>query len=406
MKKFFLTLSFIFNTIFGFTENLLRMELNGNGFVDETIVYFGSENNDTFLPTEDAVKLFSSLPGVPSLYTIIDSNNISINAMGVLDQDKTISLAIKSQTATNYEIKATDFTSFDITSGLYLEDLEENITINLRNTPNYQFSLPVGDIQNRFLLHFRPAVRFITTQAGCDDNDGKVTIVYNSNEIVDLIVKDQDDNLITYLYSFNGTIDIDSLTSGNYIVYVGFNNYSTVDYFTIPNSKKVTVFLNTSTTNTTTNDPIIFFANIVNGINHNWSFGDGTNINSTNLLNTVHVYENPGTYLITLNSSNGECVGSDSIIVNIDNFSGFFNKSKNQLTEILLGRSSVTIKFLNVPELRGDIKLFDIAGRCVKYYRDVSFSGSQTFDLTDVSSGNYIICIGTSITRMIHTLNP
>jgi hypothetical protein len=402
MKK--LLALFIFATANLVAENLLRIELQGNGFVDETVVYFDPGSSDNFVNTEDAVKLFSSAPGVPSIYTIENSQCLSINVKNELNADKIVALGIKSQAATSYSITAADFDSFEPSSNIFLQDVQEGLLIDLKSSNSYQFNLPVGDIQNRFNLLFNPAVKLYSTVLDCA-NQGTIEIEYPSNHLANIVLKDENNVTVTSLTGFNGFTTIGPVASGNYIANILTIGGTDVDYVTVSLGYSVDVYLNASSTFVPAGDPVIIYASVVNGTNHNWDFGDGTTISSTPLVNFVYTYNTPGTYTVKLNSSNGICTDEDSISIEVVNTTGFLASNKPGHVEMFLGRQSVLLSFAGASSARGDVKIYDMAGRLVKIIRDVPFTGSYSIDLSDVATGNYIITIGDELTRMIFTTN-
>ncbi|MDQ3190709.1 MAG: hypothetical protein M3Q58_03870, partial [Bacteroidota bacterium] len=61
--------------------NILKLSLVGNGYVDETVLNFDENFSFAFEPNIDAKKLFSFNTAVPSLVTIADSIDLSINCL-------------------------------------------------------------------------------------------------------------------------------------------------------------------------------------------------------------------------------------------------------------------------------------------------------------------------------------
>lgn len=136
----------------------------------------------------------------------------------------------------------------------------------------------------------------------------------------------------------------------------------------------------------------------------NWNFGDGIVVNSTTMLNTAHVYTQPAEYVVTLSSNNGVCETVDSINIQVISPSGFYNR-KVKSVDIILNKTEITFNFINVTEPKGDINFYDFTGRIAKRYNNVNFNGTQSFDITDLNMGNYIVTIGNHITKMICTIN-
>jgi hypothetical protein len=89
------------------------MEVQGNGFANEMAIYFDGTAADSYESNRDATLLYApSGSGVPNIYAIVDSTDLTINVMGQLNTDKMVQLGIKIQTPGSYNLVSTDMTSF------------------------------------------------------------------------------------------------------------------------------------------------------------------------------------------------------------------------------------------------------------------------------------------------------
>jgi len=132
-------------------ENLLVLQINGNGFSDKT--YFNINNNATFGFDNqyDAYKLFG-INEAPQLYSILPGKKLSINVFPHPTNIAYIPLGLRVGENTQYSINISENNMADSIS-LILEDLKEGISVSL-DSISYTFSAATTDNTNRFKLHF------------------------------------------------------------------------------------------------------------------------------------------------------------------------------------------------------------------------------------------------------------
>ncbi|HRG58601.1 MAG TPA: GEVED domain-containing protein, partial [Bacteroidia bacterium] len=259
--------------------DLLRLEVQGNGFKNETAIYFDATAEDNYNVNRDVRLIYTPVAGVPNIYSKVDNTPLNINVMGKLNTDKVVPLGLKIQTAGNYNIIATDMTSFAPSVIAYLEDTQAGTMTNLRYNSSYAVTLPAGQINNRFYIHFLPAIELNTFNETCSGNDGKLIINYPTTNTVDIIIKDENGNLVNTQNNFSGTVTINNLSSGNYIAEMTFgeapNTYTSYDYFTIANGNAVYANLSASSNivDINTNSTVYFTASTQSATNFNWNFG-------------------------------------------------------------------------------------------------------------------------------------
>jgi hypothetical protein len=213
--------------------DLLRMQLVGGAGADELVVYFNPEATNQFDQSFDVVKYLSETPGIPNIYTNIDTTKISINSLPSLTQDQVVPMGIVAKTAGNYQINVLDMAAIAPGAMLYLEDRNLNTFTNLRNVNNYNVTLPVGEHNGRFFLHFRPAVNVTVSNETCQQTDGAVTITNPSSEQQWTSTLVNANGQIV-AQSANSTVTFNGLNDGNYILTLtDASGYSTEQPITI-----------------------------------------------------------------------------------------------------------------------------------------------------------------------------
>lgn len=128
--------------------NLLRLEISGNGYTDETVIRFLDEATNNFDGDWDAQKLFGYVDEAANIYSYFGDQTYSINT---LPDMQSIGIGVTSGSALEFEISATEVN--DLTTVL-LEDLLTGSITNLMEN-SYTFTYDES-INERFIIHFSP----------------------------------------------------------------------------------------------------------------------------------------------------------------------------------------------------------------------------------------------------------
>jgi hypothetical protein len=135
----------------------LRLHVAGNGFADETHIFFKPEGNWGYDQMHDVYKWFSLLPEATEVWTVAnDQSVLSLNSIPPLDNNMvSVPMGFKCSVEGTYTITAENIGSFDAGTTIYLEDLATGAEwYDLVANPVYAFNAtPDGD-QNRFIVHF------------------------------------------------------------------------------------------------------------------------------------------------------------------------------------------------------------------------------------------------------------
>ncbi|MBN2175123.1 MAG: right-handed parallel beta-helix repeat-containing protein [Bacteroidales bacterium] len=136
-------------------ENLLKLNVAGNGFSDNTFIHFDENATDGFDNKYDGYKLMG-LDQAPQLYSNIGDKLIRMNVMKDLKNDRIIPIGLNVGAEAEYTITAYDLESFGSSANIYLEDKFEKTIVNLSEQTDYTFTASPSDNSDRFLLHFGP----------------------------------------------------------------------------------------------------------------------------------------------------------------------------------------------------------------------------------------------------------
>jgi len=135
------------------TENQIRITLTGNGYQDKTMIIFDEKASNDFDNQYDAWKI----PGIadaPQLYSYFNGNKLTVNALNLTMDELIIPVYFEAGKNGVFTLNANDISTFSSYQKVYLKDLKENITIDLKEINTYSFKANVTDNANRFELYF------------------------------------------------------------------------------------------------------------------------------------------------------------------------------------------------------------------------------------------------------------
>jgi len=139
----------------GMASNMLELDLEGNGFTDQTFIIFLNGSTENFDPDRDAIKLYSFNPQVPVLHTLTtDSTALAINALPPSSAPVVVKVHFETTVRGTFTLTAKFAESFDPKTEIVLEDRKINQTQDLKINPVYTFTAGQGDNPERFHLHF------------------------------------------------------------------------------------------------------------------------------------------------------------------------------------------------------------------------------------------------------------
>ena len=134
-------------------ENLLKLQVQGNGYSDETYIRFRPDATTGFDPEFDAYKLMG-LNEAPQVYSTIPGTKLSINSQPFAGINTLIPVSIQFGLSQHLTLMADNLGSFRNNNTILLEDKKLNVTQSLNTNPVYGFDYTSGENPDRFLLHF------------------------------------------------------------------------------------------------------------------------------------------------------------------------------------------------------------------------------------------------------------
>ncbi|MBN2894108.1 MAG: T9SS type A sorting domain-containing protein [Bacteroidales bacterium] len=179
--------------------DFIKLQTEVNEQKDQTLIRFLENSNESIEDEYDAYKAFSTTPGLPQLYSLVEKVPVAINTLPVDEytEYKKVPLGIVAKQNGEYTFSATDFYTNHFDKLYFIEQTAEKIIYtDLTITPNYSVYLEEGEYKDRFYL----------------------LAVTNAVDIEDLTGNESNVNIYSYGYKvfisipnsdfLNGTVDI------------------------------------------------------------------------------------------------------------------------------------------------------------------------------------------------------
>ncbi|MFN4122185.1 MAG: T9SS type A sorting domain-containing protein [Flavobacteriales bacterium] len=208
----------------------LTAKVSGNGFTDESHVFFNPNATPEFDPAYDANKLISN-PDVPALFTMSGIERMTYNGLPLLNAPTQVDMAFYPANNGSFNLSFDYLESLPSTVMIYLQDKKTGVWTNLRTQSSYTFTSSAGDDIQRFVLHFEPALRISAFEAACQNNNGRIEIINPSNENWMATISNGD--FSQTLAIAPGNYEIAGLSAGIYSISLSNNNYLVSETITV-----------------------------------------------------------------------------------------------------------------------------------------------------------------------------
>lgn len=155
-------------------SDVLKLDLTGNGFTDETYLRFDSASSFSFDNGRDAKKFFSYNPDVPGMATINESVPYSINSIP-LTTGISIPLKVKVGVSGTYILNVDTVSRLPEDICIYLEDLLTGANIDLRSETTYSFFIFDTTVSPRFRINIGEPLTLNSVFPTCSNSlDGSI----------------------------------------------------------------------------------------------------------------------------------------------------------------------------------------------------------------------------------------
>ena len=167
---------------------LVRLQLNNGTQTDEAVIYFSASAKNGF-DIYDAPKMINSDISIPGIYSLLNNEQIVINAMNSIPLNQEISLGFVPGSASSFSIKANEVSNLPAGVKLILKDNVTQAETDLTDAVStYNFSSATSS-NSRFSVIFRSSGSVTGTFGNTDDKNisiykninNQITVSYTSN---------------------------------------------------------------------------------------------------------------------------------------------------------------------------------------------------------------------------------
>lgn len=326
-----------------FTDPLIRFNLVGDNYTDEAVIRFNEASSKLFDKNFDAFKMQSLNQKTPSICSVTDNNDLSINTVP-FENNLSIPIKVNIKSIGKYTINFDVINTFDNILCLVFEDLNSNIKTDISNSKSYQFIVNDLNFQPQFMLHVAAPLNITATDVnGFNAMDGTINIKEGNKNWTYALYNDLD----SIIKAGNVTKDnfiISNLQAGNFIIQLSNNMgcYNMIKPIVIGTDTTVISFQNNNTIFMDRGEALINLTDTTaNGSSYLWDFGDGTII-GTITPSAAHSYTKEGRYEVTMTSTKDE----NKIVKNIslDVFKNL-NRHSNMDIQNINGEYYAVFKF-------------------------------------------------------------
>ena len=393
MKSAIFTIVFLGLSLSSFAttgKKQLHLEITSqHGFSDQTTIYFDLGISPGFQSAEDAPKIMSSVPGVPNIYSLSSDNvKCSVNGYSPLTQSAVVGIGLLIDSAAQYTFRLPQQDNFDSTSLIILEDRKLNVFTELQIN-FYQVQLTPEDTSGRFFLHVTSAVQSNTVTAGCDNNNGEITLSADNSIPWNSISLSYNYSLLNSYQNAEGQLSFNNLAEGTYNITFNYNGYIATKNIFVPGNY-ITTSISASSQNVAVGETISFSSTTINTTSYAWQFGDSTT--ETGVQNPTYFYYIPGVFTVTLTCSNHEgCSAVAQTTITVTETTGIINPATKELCVINPGAKTIQV-IMNYPVLsNAELQIYNILGQSI--YTGLITASEMQVSLSDQPPGIYLVTV-------------
>jgi hypothetical protein len=284
--------------------DLLKFNLSGNGYTDETYIRFDSSSTVNFDNGRDAKKFFSYNSNVPGMATINNSINYSINSVP-LNGSISIPLLVRVGVSGTYILNVDSLSSLPENVCIYLDDFETGDHINLRTQETYSFYIYDTTFSPRFRINIGEPVNISSVTPSCSNSlDGSIIAIGTGSGPLDYLWLNPAGDTIQNHLNITGADSLLNISGGVYTVIISGNTGSCSsvanEVIDIQEPDPMTAYVNITNENCPgTSDGMIDMLAINEGVgpfNYLWSNGVITedNMNIPSGSYSLSVTDNTG----------------------------------------------------------------------------------------------------------------
>ena len=145
-------------TVNTLTQSVLRLQVSNGTNTDETLIYSNASASNSF-DAYDSPKMFNNSSSVAEIFTVVGSEDVSINGLNTIPNDTEIPLGFSTLTNGSYSLKASQISNFEVGTQILLKDyadVNNPVISDLSDGSSYSFtSEATSNNTSRFTLIFK-----------------------------------------------------------------------------------------------------------------------------------------------------------------------------------------------------------------------------------------------------------
>jgi hypothetical protein len=202
-------------------QQLVRLQVSNGTNSDEAVIYFNANASNGY-DAYDSPKMTNANTAIPEIYTMGGTEKLVINGLNSVAPNEVLPLGFTTGESNSFTIKATQFSSFDGDTKVYLKDNLLNTELELAEGTEYSFSSDIASTSTRFSVVFKSA----GIATGLDNTNGnQVALIYkNANNQITVNCKDDicSDAFVSVYNELGQKLYSKQITSSNTIIGTAF----------------------------------------------------------------------------------------------------------------------------------------------------------------------------------------
>lgn len=383
-------------------SSLVRLNLTGLGYDDETVLYVQPGATSNFDNAYDAFKMRGQDPSAPSIALEAGTDVFQVNGVAPISGNFVMPLKTLTGYSGSYTIAASGFSTFPNGACIKLYDKFLNTLTDLK-TNNYTFNLADTTTVARFELRITLNslnINATVQQPACQAPNAGEIIAGGTGTGPWNYYWTQNGSPVKTSLNIYGSDTLTNLNGGNYdleVNTVGMCDANTSNYTIIPQVPSFAAMFSADTLDLSVNNSISFTNLSLNASSYSWDFGDG--LGTSTAVSPSYYYANTGSYSVQLIAwSSTGCSDTTSKVVAViyGNTAGI--NTHGTATGGLLVKTLAANEYQVEQEFNEDqtllIRLTDTRGTTVKDFGSITTRHLQLpVDLSGYAQGLYMLSI-------------
>jgi fibronectin-binding autotransporter adhesin len=375
---------------------IMTISVEGNNFKDESLVRIHENASTNFDSSLDGFKIYSNNPQVPSIATISNGVDFSINSLPSSTTNFSIPVKVKVGVSGTYELKLSGIDALASQGCVVLEDKVLGTQTQLNEGTVYSFNMDAAYSSIRFVIHVAAPTLVNTKNSTCtSEADGSILIEGTGNgTTLNYVVLNHNGNSVAEGVVNNGGAIVSGLDNGTYTVNFSNANCNNMTVVAQVNSNSAFALdLSTLDQVLVAGKKITLNANAPANAEVVWTLSNGTVLRGHEVQ---HIFTETGAVQLTVKVSDGECITIEEKTLNVGSGSNFINgaeviRDQNGYWAVINLKESANVK----------IELLNAAGQLLNPIMEDNISSSKIQIPTEgLSSGIYLIklTVGSEVT--------